>query len=74
MLPCKNNFYLTNCLFTRITYFNYDICVSRVGVPPGRACSESFGGSAVLAVRHALTGRLGEYLRVVGILSDGMNR
>ena len=41
------------------------------GVPPGRECSENFGGSAILAVRPSLTGSRGEYLRVVGIHSDG---
>ena len=45
---------------------------SRVsGVPAGRECSENFGGSAILALGHALTGNRGEYLRVVGIHSDG---
>ena len=32
---------------------------------------ENFGGSAILAVRHTLTGTRGGYLRVVGIHSDG---
>ena len=41
------------------------------GVPSGRECSENFGGSAILAVRPSLTGSRGEYLRVVGIHSDG---
>ena len=41
------------------------------GVPPGRECSENFGGSAVMAVRPSLTWSRGEYLRVVGIHSDG---
>ena len=41
------------------------------GVPPGLECSGYFGGSAILAIRRALTGNRGEYLRVVGIHSDG---
>ena len=41
------------------------------GVPPGRECSENFGGSSILAVRPSLTGNRGEYLRVVEIHSDG---
>ena len=41
------------------------------GVPAGRECSENFGGSAILAVRPSLTRSRGEYLRVVGIHSDG---
>ena len=32
---------------------------------------ENFGGWAVMAVRRTLTGNRGEYLRVVGIHSDG---
>ena len=41
------------------------------GVPPGRECSEDFGGLAIMAVRRTLTGSRGENLRVVGIHSDG---
>ena len=41
------------------------------GVPPGRECSENFGGSAIFAVRRTLTGSRGVNLRVVGFHSDG---
>ena len=41
------------------------------GVPPGRECSENFGGSTILAVRRTLTGSRGKYFRVVGMHSDG---
>ena len=48
---------------------NYSCRVSEV--PPGRECSEDFGGLAILAVWGLLTGSRDEYLRVVGIHSDG---
>ena len=41
------------------------------GVPPGRECSEDFGGLAIMAVRSTRTGSRGKNLRVVGIHSDG---
>ena len=41
------------------------------GVPAGRECSGKLRRSAILAVRRTLTGNRGEYLRVVGIHSDG---
>ena len=41
------------------------------GVPPGRECSGNFSYSAILAIMRTLTGSRGEYLRVVGIHSDG---
>ena len=47
-------------------------CQCRVsGVPAGRECSGKLRRSAILAVRRTLTGNRGEYLRVVGIHSDG---
>ena len=45
--------------------------LSRFWRTAGRECSENFGGSAILAVRRTLTRNRGEYLRVVGIHSDG---
>ena len=46
-------------------------CCRRFRVPLGRECLENFGGSAILAIRRTLTGNRGEYLRIVGIHSDG---
>ena len=36
------------------------------GIPPGRACSENFGESTLLATTPPLTGNRDENLRVVG--------
>ena len=52
--------------------FEIGHCGCRVsGVPAGRECSGKLRRSAILAVRRTLTGNRGEYLRVVGIHSDG---
>ena len=54
-----------------LLFFTFSTWCRVSGVPPGRESSEDFGGLAILAVRHSLTGSRGENLRVVGINSDG---
>ena len=48
---------------------NTDCRVS--GVPPGRECSEKLRRVGSNGCKAVLTGNRGEYLRVVGIHSDG---
>ena len=55
----------------RMTYHRRRGHCRGCGVLLGRECSENFGGSAILVVRRTLTSSRGEYLRVVGIHSDG---
>ena len=50
----------------KLTVLSHDF-----GVPLVRVCLENFGGSAILATMHTLTGSSGEYFRVVTIHSDG---
>ena len=59
-------------LFEAISNTEYHNPSCRVsGVPASRECSGKLQRSPILAVRRTLTGSRGEYLRVVGIHSDG---
>ena len=49
----------------------HNITVAFMEFRPVGNVRENFGGSAVMTVRRTLTGSRGEYLRVVGIHSDG---